>query len=57
MAVNVSMTKSSVVASVVGLGELFEAMLTVPSVGKVVSNETLPEPLVTAVPKLPAVST
>ena len=47
-------TTSSALAKVVV--ELLEAMLTELSVGAVVSNVTLPEPLVTAVPAFPAVS-
>jgi hypothetical protein len=53
-AVNVRVTTSSALAKVVV--ELLEAMLTELSVGAVVSNVTLPEPLVTAVPAFPAVS-
>ena len=53
-AVSVRVTTSSALAKVVV--ELLEAMLTELSVGAVVSNVTLPEPLVTAVPAFPAVS-
>ena len=53
-AVNVRVISSLAIASV--FVELLEAMLTELSVGAVVSNVTLPEPLVTAVPAFPAVS-
>ena len=54
LAVNVNVTSSLALASV--LVELSDVILTLLRVGAVVSVVTLPLPLVTAVPALPAVS-
>ena len=54
LAVNVSVTLLPTAASVDV--ELFDAILTLLNVGAVLSNVTLPPPLVTAVPALPAES-
>ena len=54
LAVKVSVTTSATFASVVV--ELLDAIATLLKVGTVLSNVTLPDPLVTAVPAFPTLS-
>ena len=55
LAVNISVTTLPTTAASVDV-ELFDAILTLLNVGAVLSNVTLPPPLVTAVPAFPAES-